>query len=156
VAYALDSGDPEFTADMIEVALQRETVWSSGNLVLYLSWLEKLPAQVFANRPHLSLSAAFVWYLSGRFEDALQLIALAEADLAAQPASAEVDNLLALAALSRGSIAAVRGDVAQAIKLITFALSRLPGDDHMAHARAFFSLGLANIRWLPAWHFMSI
>ena len=144
VTYALDSADPDFMADMIDVALQQETIWSSGNLVLYSSWLEKLPAQVFANRPHLSLNAAFVLYLSGRFDDALQLIALAETDLAAQPASPEVENLLALVALYRGSIAAVRGDVEQAIELITFAQSRLPRADHMAHARAHFSLGLAN------------
>ena len=144
VTYALDSADPEFMADMIDVALQQETIWSSGNLVLYSSWLEKLPAQVFANRPHLSLTAAFVLYLSGRFDDALQLIALAETDLAAQPASPEVENLLALVALYRGSIAAVRGDVVQAIELITFAQSRLPRANHMAHARAHFSLGVAN------------
>ena len=73
-----------------------------------------------------------------------QLIALAETDLAAQPASPEVENLLALVALYRGSIAAVRGDVQQAIELITFAQSRLPRADHMAHARAYFSLGVAN------------
>ncbi len=144
VTYALDSADPDFMADMIDVALQQETIWSSGNLVLYSSWLEKLPAQVFANRPRLSLNTAFVLYLSGRFDDALQLIALAETDLAAQQTSAEVDNLLALVALYRGSIAAVRGDVQQAIELITFAQSRLPRADHMAHARAHFSLGLAN------------
>ncbi len=144
ITYALDSADPELMADMIDIAFQQETIWSSGNLVLYSSWLEKLPAQVFANRPHLSLNAAFVLYLSGRFDDASQLIALAETDLAAQPASPEVENLLALVALYRGSIAAVRGDVAQAIELITFAQSRLPQADHMAHARAHFSLGLAN------------
>jgi LuxR family maltose regulon positive regulatory protein len=144
VTYALDSADPEYMTNMIDVALQQETIWSSGNLVLYSSWLEKLPAQVLANRPQLSLNAAFVLYLSGRFDDALQLIALAETDLAAQPASPEVENLLALVALYRGSIAAVRGDVEQAIELITFAQARLPRDDHMAHARAYFSLGLAN------------
>jgi len=144
VTYALDSADPELMAEMIDVALQQETIWSSGNLVLYSSWLEKLPARVFEIRPHLSLNAAFVFYLSGRFDDALQLIALAETDLAAQPASPEVENLLALVALYRGSIAAVRGDVEQAIELITFAQSRLARADHMAHARAHFSLGVAN------------
>jgi LuxR family maltose regulon positive regulatory protein len=51
VTYALDSADPEFMADMIDVALQQETIWSSGNLVLYSSWLEILAAQVFTNRP---------------------------------------------------------------------------------------------------------
>ena len=144
VAYALDSTDSDLMADMVDRALRQETIWSSGNLVLYSSWLEKLPDQVFTNRPQLSLNAAFVLYLSGRFDDALQLIALAETDLAAQPASPEVENLLALVALYRGSIAAVRGDVEQAIELITFAQSRLPRADHMAHARAHFSLGVAN------------
>jgi LuxR family maltose regulon positive regulatory protein len=144
VTYALDSADPEFMADMIEVALQHETIWASGNLVLYSSWLEKLPAQVFVNRPHLSLNAAFVLYLSGRFDEALELIMVAEADLAARTASPEVENLPALVALYRGSIAAVRGDVQQAIELITFAQSHLPRADHMAHARAYFSLGLAD------------
>ena len=144
VTYALDSTDPEWMADMIDAALQQETIWSSGNLVLYSSWLGKLPEQVFTNRPRLSLSAAFVLYLNGRFDDALQHIALAETNLAVQPASAEVNNLRALVALYRGSIAAVHGDVAQAIELITFAQARLPRADHMAHARAHFSLGLAN------------
>ena len=143
VTYALDSGDPEFMADMIDAALQQEIVWSSGNLVLYSSWLGKLPEPVFTNRPRLSLNAAFVLYLNGRFDEALQRIALAETNLAVQPASAEVENLLALVALYRGSIAAVLGDVAQAIELITFAQSRLPQDAHMAHARAHFSLGIA-------------
>ncbi len=143
VAYALDSTDSDLMADMADRALRQETIWSSGNLVLYSSWLEKLPAQVLANRPHLSLNAAFVLYLSGRFDDALQLIALAETDLATQPTSPETENLLALVVLYRGSIVAVRGDVEQAIELITFAQSRLPRADHMAHARAHFSLGVA-------------
>jgi len=144
VGYALDSGDPDFMADMIDVALQQETIWSSGNLVLYSSWLEKLSEPVFTTRPRLSLNAAFVLYSLGHFDDAYQLIDLAETDLAAQPDSPEVENLLALAALYRGSIVVVQGDIAQAIELISFAQSRLPRTDHMAHARAHFSLGLAN------------
>lgn len=143
VTYALDSGDHDVMAEMIDLALQQETIWSSGNLVLYSSWLEKLPDHVFTNRPQLSLNAAFVLYLNGRFDDALARIALAETHLDAQPTSPEVENLLALAALYRGSIAAVHGEVDEAIELITFAQSRLPHADNMAHARAHFSLGVA-------------
>lgn len=143
VAYALDSNDPDFMADMIDRALQQETIWSSGNLVLYSSWLEKLPDQVFTNRPQLSLNTAFVWYLSGRFDDATQLIDQAENDLATQPTSPETENLLALVALYRGSIAAVHGHVEQTIEQVTYAQSRLPKKNHLAHARAHFSLGLA-------------
>ncbi len=53
VSYAVDSTDPELMADMIDVALQQETIWSSGNLVLYSSWLEKL------TRPGLCQSTSF-------------------------------------------------------------------------------------------------
>jgi len=143
VAYALESTDSDFMADMVDRALRQETVWSSGNLVLYSSWLEKLPNQVFTNRPQLSLNTAFVWYLSGRFDDATQLIDQAENDLATQPASPETENLLALVALYRGSIAAVHGHVEQTIEQVTYAQSRLPKENHLAHARAHFSLGLA-------------
>jgi LuxR family maltose regulon positive regulatory protein len=143
VAYALDSNDPDFMADMIDRALQQETIWSSGNLVLYSSWLEKLPDQVFTNRPQLSLNTAFVWYLSGRFDDADQLIDQAENDLVTQPTSPETENLLALVALYRGSIAAVHGHVEQTIQQVTYSQSHLPKENHLAHARAHFSLGLA-------------
>ena len=47
VTYALDSADPGFMADMIDVALQQETIWSSGNLVLYSSWLKNSPLRSF-------------------------------------------------------------------------------------------------------------
>lgn len=144
VQYALASGDPEFAADVIERALNNKATWSGGNLAQWLSWLDALPSQAFQSRPQLSLDASRILYLLGRFELAEQRIAQTEQTLKSLPATPEIEQMLALAALYRGAIAAVRGDSQQAIAQIAFARSRIPHENHLAHARAFFSLGLAR------------
>jgi LuxR family maltose regulon positive regulatory protein len=48
-----------------------------------------------------------------------------------------------MAALYRGAIAAVRGDYQQTMALVPAAQARIPRDNHLAQARAFFSIGLA-------------
>lgn len=143
VHYALASGDPDFSADVIERAVTRDTTWSEGNITLLASWLDSLPAQAPLRRPQLSLNASYLLYLSGRFEQAERCIAQAEQSIQALPVGPEADQMLALVALYRGSIAAVRGQIPQAIEQLSFAQSRLPRENRLAHARAFFSLGLA-------------
>jgi LuxR family maltose regulon positive regulatory protein len=143
VQYALNSADIEFAADVIERALAKETIWSGGNLSLLSAWLEALPPSVFPGRPQLSLHTAHVLYLLGRFDRAETRLAQAEQALRTTPEATNVEQLLALAALYRGAIAAVRGETQQAIEQTTFAQSRLPPENHLAQARAFFSLGLA-------------
>ena len=144
VHYALASGDPEFAADVIERALNNKATWSGGNLAQWLSWLDALPAQAYQSRPQLSLDASRILYLGGRLDLAEQRIAQTEQTLKSLPATPEIEQMLALAALYRGAIAAVRGDSQQAIEQIAFARSRIPPENHLAHARAFFSLGLAR------------
>lgn len=143
VRYALASADTAFAADIIERALNKDTTWSGGNLTLLSSWLEALPPQAFESRPRLGLSSSRVLYLSGRFDLAEQRIAETEQTLKSLPDAPEREQMFALAALNRGSISAVRGDVKQAIEQATFAQARLPRDNHLAHARAFYDLGLA-------------
>jgi len=82
-------------------------------------------------------------YLSGQFDLAEKRIAETEQTLKSLPDTPEREQMLALAALYRGSIAAVHGDFQQAVEQITFAQSRIPRENHLAHARAFFSLGVA-------------
>lgn len=142
IHYALASGDADFAADVIARALEKESTWSGGNLARWQSWLEALPPQAFHHRPQLSLNASRILYLSGRFAQAEAQLARTEQTLTALP-EPERAALQALVALYRGAIAAVRGDAPQAIAQITFAQERLPLDNHLAHARAFFSLGLA-------------
>lgn len=143
VHYALASGDMELAADVIAQALKAAATWSGGNLAQWSAWLDALPPQVFPSRPQLSLDAAQVMFLAGRFELAETHLAQAEQTLRALPETPEHAQMQALAALYRGSIAAVHGDFQQAVAQTTFAQARLPSDNHLAHARAFFSLGLA-------------
>ena len=143
VKYALASADADFAADVIERALDRHSTWSGGNVALLSSWLDALPPQVFQSRPRLGLNSSRVLYLSGRFDLAEQRINQTEQTLKSLPDTPEREQMLALAALYRGSIAAVHGDCEQAIEQITFAQSRIPRENHLAHARAFFSLGVA-------------
>ncbi len=145
VRYALASGDVDFAAGTIERALKVNATWSGGNLAQLSSWLESLPSQAFQSRPQLSLNASRIQYLSGRFDLAEMHIAQTEQALAALPAlpAVEREQLLALAALYRGAIASARGDVQQALEQTEFARARLPNENHLAHARAFFSMGLA-------------
>ena len=143
VKYALASADADFAADVIERALDRHSTWSGGNVALLSSWLDVLPPQVFQSRPRLGLNSSRVLYLSGRFELAEQRINQTEQTLKSLPDTPELEQMLALAALYRGSIAAVHGDCEQAIEQITFAQSRIPRENHLAHARALFSLGVA-------------
>ncbi|NQU30544.1 MAG: helix-turn-helix transcriptional regulator, partial [Anaerolineae bacterium] len=85
VQYAIASGDLEFLADVIDRAFRKDTIWSDGNLALYLSWLEALPPQTFHSRPELCLNASHILYLSGNFELAENKIAQAEQMLDSLP-----------------------------------------------------------------------
>lgn len=143
VHYALASTDPDFAADVIERVLTQNTIWSGGNVGGWLAWLDALPAHVMQSRPQLSLHATHILYLAGRFDQAEARLAQIEQTLHTLPDTPATEEMRALAALYRGSIAAVRGDVAQALDQITFAQQHLPQENHLAHARAFSSLGLA-------------
>jgi len=143
VGYAIESGDPEFLADVIDRGLRKRSIWSGGNLTLYAAWLDALPPTAFQSRPALSLNASHILYLLGRFDLAEKQIDQAEQTLQTIVSSPENEQMLALASLYRGAIASVRGDTQQAIEKITFAQERLPQERHLQHARGFFSLGLA-------------
>ena len=144
VQYATTSGDLELLADVIDRGLKKDANWSGGNLTLYAGWLEALPPQAFQSRPALSLNASHILYLLGRFDLAEKQIDQAEKTLHSLPVSSEKEQTLALASLYRGVIAAVRGETQQAIEKITFAQERLPQENHLQHARGYFSLGLAH------------
>ncbi|MBK8984740.1 MAG: hypothetical protein IPM39_01445 [Chloroflexi bacterium] len=143
VQYALASGDSDFAADVIERALEKNTTWSSGNVTQFLAWLDALPPQTMQSRPQLSLDASRILFTLGRFDTAETSITQAEQALQALPATPETEQMLALADLYRGSIASVRGDAVQAIEQIQFAQARLLPENHLAQARALFSLGQA-------------
>jgi len=143
VRYALDSGDSDFAAGVIERAINRNTTWSGGNIALLSRWLGALPDRAITSRPVLCLHASRIHYLASRYDLAEQHIELAEAALKNQPETPERERLHALAALYRGSLACMRGDWQQTLELTEYARERIPAEDHLAHARAYFNLGHA-------------
>jgi LuxR family maltose regulon positive regulatory protein len=143
IHYALASADFDFTVDILEQALKSATTWSDFDLSLFSSWLDALPARLLQGRPDLLLNASRITYLARHFELAEKYIDQAEQALGNMPVTIETEQLHALATLYRGSIASVRGDFRQAIAQIVFAQERLHSENHMAHSRALFGLGLA-------------
>lgn len=146
VRYALLSGEMTFAAQIIEEALNRDETWSGGNLIEWLEWLERLPAEVFEQRPNLSLNASRVYYLAGRLDEAEHLLAKVESKPGSLDESdpARHNHLRGMLALYRGAIASARGNAAEAIRQITFARQALPADQHLLQARALYALGMAH------------
>ncbi len=144
VRFALTSTDIDFAADVIEQALSCDSTWSDGNLAGLTAWLEALPSEAIRSRPRLGLHTSRVWYLQGRFDEAEKLLVQTKGLLQSQPRSPENEILSALIDLYHGAIAAVRGDFQKAIAIVPAAQARIPSENHLAHARAFFSLGLAH------------
>ncbi len=143
VRYALACGDYNFAAQVVENALGENSTWSDGNLSQLVAWLEALPGEAFQTRPRLGLHAARAFYVQGRFEPAEAHLAQAEQALKSQPVTFETKQLQAMANLHRGAIAAVRGEFQTVLALVPAAQACIPPDNHLAHARAFFSLGRA-------------
>jgi LuxR family transcriptional regulator, maltose regulon positive regulatory protein len=144
VHYAQASSDHDFVADLVERAVSREAAWSSGRVSALTGWLAALPDAALKTRPLLSLHASRIAYLGAHFEQADTLIDQAEGAIAARSISGpEGDHLLALAALYRGGIASVRGDVRSVFEQTRHALAAIPPEEHLAQARATFSLALA-------------
>lgn len=141
--YALESGDAELLAAVVERALQQAATWSGGELATLVRWIDALPGQVLATRPRLCLDASRALFLSGRFTLAAQLLDQAEAILRAGPPRPEQEGLLAIAEVYRAALAAFQGDVRRAIAAITHARPRLPAAELLANARAADILGLA-------------
>ncbi len=143
VQYALASRETGFIADAIEQAFTRDAAWSNGNLRLLSSWVEAVPPIEIERRPKLSLNTARVLYLSGKLDMAETRLVQTEQTLAAMPTTPEREDVKTLATLYHASIASARGQAQQAIDLISSAQARLPAENRLAHARAYFDLGLA-------------
>jgi len=144
VRYALTCGSSDFAAQVIENALGKNSTWSDGNLAQLVGWLEALPNDVFKSRPRLGLHAARAFYVQGRFTRAEAHLEQAEQFLQTLPATHDTDQLMAIANLHRGAIASVRGEFQKVLALVPAAQTRIPPENHLAHARAFFSLGIAH------------
>ncbi len=143
VRYALLSKNDDFASNLIDKALNNQSTWSGGNIALLTSWVDALPPVLFSKRPFLCLNSSYLMFLSGRLDLAVSYIDQAEKNIKSLPPTTEYNLLSALVKLNRGSIAAVNGNLQQAIELITQSQAEIPRENHLTHARAFYSLGIA-------------
>ncbi|MEZ4633689.1 MAG: LuxR C-terminal-related transcriptional regulator [Caldilineaceae bacterium] len=144
VAHALAAEDADFAAELIEAALASGDTWSSGEVGTWQAWWRALPADALHSRPWLSLRISRALYLAGHIDEAERLLDEVEETLHARPAQVgDTAGLLAQATVYRAAVAAMRGEIRQAIQDAHRALNRLPEHETLVRARAFDTLGMA-------------
>jgi LuxR family transcriptional regulator, maltose regulon positive regulatory protein len=147
VGHAL-AEDHERAADLVEQVIGE--MWSRGEVLTLLDWLESLPEETKRHRPRLLLEHATALMVVGRLDEVEPL--LREAEHAAGGSRADsvgdqVDTGEALRRYVLGYVATIRawrtvrlGDPQGAIALARQALALLPKDDSRSRNIAAFSL----------------
>jgi LuxR family transcriptional regulator, maltose regulon positive regulatory protein len=152
VEHALSAEDYERAADLVG-RVSRE-VWSRGEVLTLLGWLNRLPSEAMRRRPKLLLDQATALVILGRLDDTEAPLREVEraADVEGE-GSGEVSELGVEQALRRhllGGAAAVRswrarlrGDTSDAIELARRALELLPENAPGLRSFAAICLGEA-------------
>ena len=155
IPHAIDSGDFEYAADLVEFALPGIRKRRQDRILR--EWLRALPEPVV--RGHALLVTFFAWLrlsegdldaVDGCLDDAETAYALADqVETASMPTEliserdAELRALPATIEVYRASVAQARGDVDGTVRHARRALELAGPDDHLARAGADGFLGLA-------------
>jgi LuxR family maltose regulon positive regulatory protein len=146
IRHALAAEAHDWAAVMIEQALQQPDAWSAITAASLLKWLAVLPDTVIQAHPQLMLMASRVFYVTGKQEQAMQMLETLEPATRAALPDPEARNLLGLITADRASYAAVEGKIQQAITLAEQALDYLAEGSLPARMRTTSTLGLAYVR----------
>jgi LuxR family maltose regulon positive regulatory protein len=146
VHHALAAEDFEMAADVIHRATQNLSSWSSIDVATLQGWLKALPEQVIHSRPWLRLFESRALYATGRWESGWRILRELEEYLEANLTLPDADRLLMLVNTDQASIAAVQGDVSQAIDYAQRTLAKLSPQDVGMKMRALVILGKAQSR----------
>lgn len=130
VDHALAAANLERAADLIE-----QTAWevlTRGEMVMLLSWLDRLPDELARSRPQLRLFHAWALALTGQLD-------------AVEPYLPDIDtqDLPGEVAAVRAYVAFLRQDVSRAIELSRHALEHLPPSNSFMRSIMALSLGTA-------------
>ncbi len=143
VEYALATGDYELASDNIKLALSIPHTWSSGNLSMLENWLNILPGACMRSRPELQVRASRVLYLSGKINQASNLLDQVEQILKSELVNAKDRQVLeAQVYVYRAAIAAMNGNIHEAEALIKKNMANIHKEDLHTQARAYDALGL--------------
>jgi LuxR family transcriptional regulator, maltose regulon positive regulatory protein len=139
IHHALEAGDYEWAADLIERAIPE--LRRHRQETLFRAWMKPIPDAVVGSRPALSIAYAGVLVSLGVFEGVAKRLLEAEAAITdlADPAP-----LLAHVELFRTALAQVRGDVVAAAGHAQRVLDLAPSDDHLARSGAAGFLGIVS------------
>jgi LuxR family maltose regulon positive regulatory protein len=140
VSYALDAGDVERVARLVEV--NALAILERGELVALAQRLNRLPDAIVRPRPWLCLSRAWVFAYTGQLSavepllrDAAQAIHF-DADSEKRRIAGHIDAI-------RAYIAWIQGEAGRAAELARRALDNLPRQDQTTRALTAWTLGVA-------------
>lgn len=139
IDHALAAGDFETAADLIEQ--HSRPLMAHGQISTAMTWVQRLPTALLAQRPVLSLICAWGNFYMGDIDALERYAAMAEQCLVAGDVAEPVrQSLLAQVALLRGCGAAHNGDIDTAIARFTQALQS-SGSSRTVHRISSSSLG---------------
>jgi LuxR family maltose regulon positive regulatory protein len=124
VAHALEAGDHERAADLLEPSAKQMVMRGESDTLQ--SWLARLPRGVIASRPRLMIAWVWAEVTAGRLDDAeIQLEELVQCESLEAVLRGEVAAIRAIVATVHQDIPAIREHAHQALSLIPLADSQL-------------------------------
>jgi LuxR family transcriptional regulator, maltose regulon positive regulatory protein len=146
VEYALATGDFNIAADTLERALKNPATWSSGYLTMLEDWFDKLPHDCVNCRPDLQIMASRTLFLTGKIEESELLLDQGERILNSNPPDdpTSIKTLRATISIYRSALAAIKGELARARKMISPAMEKLSPEQVHITARGWDIMGLID------------
>jgi LuxR family maltose regulon positive regulatory protein len=147
VEHLLAIPDFDAAADLME--RMTNDLMRRGDIATLIGLLERLPGDVLARHPHLSLSLAEAFYARGKLVAAEELIAAAEHVVAEMPESGADDQrrkrlLVGRIACDRAVLASMRGEADATISYAQTAIDNLADDDSLRRGGALITVGHAR------------
>ena len=144
IQHALEAGDYERAADLVEAAVSRPDTLSVLEAPALMAWLERLPVELLQERPRLRLYKARILTINGQPQAAGIVLQELKEELGQYlAASPERDQLLEQIDIDLVSNAILLGEVRRATSHSEELLAQLPGDNRPVRMRLLAILGLA-------------
>ena len=146
VEHALQSGDTEHVANLVELAVPETSRFRRESTIV--RWIASIPPQVVARRPVLAVGYAGSILSLNEVDGVDELLTAAERQLV-NPSDrvvvdqAEFDRLPAMIELYRGALAKIRGDLEGNVAHARRVLELVGERDHLGRGGAAAFLGLA-------------
>ena len=139
IKHALAANALERAADLVEHYMM--AIMNRGELSSLLIFIRELPDDLLRNHPILCLEHAWVLTFSGQIGEVEELLKLAESQIHPDPLSLQAREVLGSAAIIRGLIADLSGDMATAISLARKADALLSKENSQSRSVIPYVLG---------------